>query len=302
MNEIEYQNPLPISVVLNVWGKDDPLGFRRSLDSVKNQKVKPDQVLIVVDGPINELLEREIEDFIYLSSINVGVIRVPIAMGLWNARNVGIYASTNDVVAMHDADDVMHPVRLEHQFAEFSKGDVDVLGCPVYEFDAQSEQILSVRALGKLDIDMESLIWRNTINHSTVMLRKSAFNSVGGYRNIYLAEDYDLWLRLARSGFILKQTSEILQAFSVDPDLNMRRGGSRFISSELVLHRLVSSYGCLGKFKLSARLLMRLAFRLGPNSLRRISRKLFFAKRLSFGTANLEYFYRQEPGRIIKNG
>jgi GT2 family glycosyltransferase len=46
--------------------------------------------------------------------------------------------------------------------------------------------------------------------HPSTMIRRSAFEAVGGYRKGDFPEDYDLWLRLSASGFGLAKVPRVL--------------------------------------------------------------------------------------------
>ena len=290
-----------VSVVVNVWREDDAISFRRSLRSIGRQSHKPDEVLIVVDGPINKNLHDTIEDFVDRADFPVTKTEIPVASGLWNARNVGIHAAKFDLIALHDADDVMHPDRLRIQLNQMGHDDIDVLGSPVYEFDPTNETIVGLRTLAQSEAINKKMIWQNVINHSSVMLRKSAVNSVGGYRNVYLSEDYDLWLRLIYAGKKLSTTDYVLQAFSVDRNLNKRRGGPRFVSSELDIHRLVRSSKSLGLFLSWTRLFSRLAFRLGPGFIRQNYRYFCQSKWPGVSSVNLEEFMENPPLKVNRD-
>ena len=289
------QKPNQVSVVLNIWGNDDEDRLRRSLESIRRQNYRPDEVLIVIDGPINEDLRKIVQDFEMSSSLPINRIDLPVASGLWNARNVGIHAAKYEFIAVHDADDVMHPDRLRIQLDQISNAEIDVLGSPVYEFDANSEKVLGLRSLANSNVLPRKMLWQNVINHSSVMLRKSAVVGVGGYRNVYLAEDYDLWLRLICAGKSLSTTKFVLQAFSVDSDLNKRRGGTKFISSEFALHRLVRSTKLQSILVSWVRLAFRLSYRLGPKYARQIHRSKIQAKKTPNSALNLAEFLNEPP-------
>ena len=284
------QKLIQVSVVLNIWGNDNEDSLIRSLQSIRRQNHKPDEVLIVVDGPISERMQRIIQVFVKSVSFLVTQIDLPIATGLWNARNVGIRAAEYEFIAVHDADDVMHPDRLRIQLNHFESAEIDVLGSPVYEFDAISERVLGLRMLAGNDLLTRKMLWQNVINHSSVMLRKSAVLGVGGYRNVHLAEDYDLWLRLICAGKNLCTTDFVLQAFSVDSDLNKRRGGTKFVSSEFALHRLVRSTKLQNILVSWVRLVLRLCYRLGPRFLRQVHRSKLQVKKSKNSALNLEEF------------
>ena len=285
----------PVSIVMNIWNGDNHVSLRRSLNSISQQKLKPDEVIAVIDGAIRSDLEAVVSQFAERDDFRVQLIRIPTAKGLWNGRNQGIAASRNEFIALHDADDVMHPERLSVQIRQMLTNNFDVLGSPVFEFDSTNGEIIGLR---KFETDKEILkkmLWQNVINNSSVMLRKSAVDSVGGLRHVYLAEDYDLYLRLLHAGKNISVTSHVLQAFSVDGGTSKRRGGVKFISSELSLHQTVKSFNYLGSLRLYMRLFLRLVFRFSPNFVRSFYRKFFQLKTTNEQIRSLEDFLNCPP-------
>ena len=287
-----------VSVIVNVWGNDNAVSLSRSLLSVQRQSRKPDEVLIVVDGQINNSLNVIIQEFIQVSAFPVVRIDLANASGLWNARNTGIRSAKHEYIAVQDADDVMHPDRLRIQLDQIRQNDVDVLGTPVYEFDSVKETVIGIRSMAASNQINKKMIWQNVLNHSSVMVRKSAIVSAGGYRNVYLSEDYDLWLRLIYAGKKLSTTECVLQAFSVDGDLNRRRGGFKFISSELEIHRLLRSLKLINALTSWIRLALRLAFRLSPRFVRQIHRQQIQSQSSKRSASNLEEFLSSPPNYI----
>ena len=284
-----------MSIVLSIWNGDNHVSLRRSLNSISQQKLKPDEVIAVIDGAISSDLEAVVSQFAERDDFQVQLIRIPTAKGLWNGRNQGIAASRNEFIALHDADDVMHPERLSIQIRQMLTNNFDVLGSSVFEFDSTSGEIIGLR---KFDTDqdfLKKMLWQNVINNSSVMLRKSAVDSVGGLRNVYLAEDYDLYLRLLRAGKNISVTNEVLQAFSVDGKTSKRRGGVKFFSSELSLHQTIKSFNYFRSLRLYLRLFLRLVFRLSPNFVRDFHRKFFQLKTANKQISNLDDFLNCPP-------
>lgn len=285
----------PVSIVLSVWNGDNPSSLYRSLNSITRQKYKPDEVIAVIDGPISSNLEEVVTQFAKRDDISVKLIRLLTATGSWNGRNQSIAVAKNEFIALHDSDDVMHPDRLDVQIRQMLTNNFDVLGSPVFEFNSENGKIMGLRQFNTDKQMTKKMLWQNVLNNSSVMLRKSAVDSVGGLRNVYLGEDYDLYLRLLRAGKSIYVTSHVLQAFSVDDKTSKRRGGIKFISSELSLHQLVKSFNKLGFFKLYMRLSLRLVFRLAPSFVRNIYRKIFQLKKINYQISNLEDFLSQSP-------
>lgn len=295
MTEHASETLAPVSIVLNIWNGDNHVSLRRSLNSISQQKLKPDEVIAVIDGAISSDLEGVVSQFIKQNDFRVQLIRLPTAKGLWNGRNQGIAASRNEFIALHDADDVMHPERLSVQIRQMLTNNFDVLGSPVFEFNSTSGEIIGLR---KFDTDkgiLKKMLWQNVINNSSVMLRKSAVDSVGGLRNVYLAEDYDLYLRLFRAGKIFSISGQVLQAFSVDGKTSKRRGGFKFFSAELSLHQTVKSFNYFKFLRLYLRLFLRLVFRFSPNFVRDFHRKFFHFQTANEQFSNLDDFLNCPP-------
>lgn len=285
----------PVSIVLNIWNGDNSSSLYRSLNSITRQKYKPDEVIVVIDGTISSDLEEVVSQFAKRDDISVKLIRLPTATGLWNGRNQSIAVAKNEFIALHDADDVMHPDRLDVQIRQMLTNNFDVLGSPVFEFNSENGKIVGLRKFNTDKQITKKMLWQNVLNNSSVMLRKSAVDSVGGLRNVYLAEDYDLYLRLLRAGKRISVTSHVFQALSVDDKTSKRRGGIKFISSELSLHQLVKSFNELGFFKLYMRLSLRLVFRFAPSFVRNIYRKIVQLKKINYQISNLEDFLSGPP-------
>lgn len=50
------------SVLMSVYQKENPEYFRTAIDSMINQTARPDEIVIVEDGPLTEALYRVIGD------------------------------------------------------------------------------------------------------------------------------------------------------------------------------------------------------------------------------------------------
>ena len=56
-------NDLKFSVSMCVYIKENPIWFREALNSVVNQTIVPDELILVADGPLTEELDNVISDF-----------------------------------------------------------------------------------------------------------------------------------------------------------------------------------------------------------------------------------------------
>ena len=77
------------SVLMTVYTKDNPEYFSLALDSMVNQTYKPDEIVLVKDGPVVEELQKVIDDHITAGAPIVQV-QLPKNKGLGLALNEGI--------------------------------------------------------------------------------------------------------------------------------------------------------------------------------------------------------------------
>ncbi len=267
-----------ITVLLNVWMFDDPLFLTRSIQSVRNQMAVNVDLLIVVDGPLSSELQGVISNVEGSRDDNFScrVIKEKEQRGLWHVRNRGLEESKSELVALHDADDVMHPSRLLKQLEFHRQFECDVLGSSIVEFNPNTEIIYGTRRALVDQIELLQALKRiNPLAHSSVMLRRSAVFEVGGYRNVYLAEDYDLWIRMAGAGFKLRNIHEELVAFARNETFFGRRGGFNFIESEWEIQKTLVKAGQSSYLRSRFHFLERLAYRLAPSSIRKLVHSRF---------------------------
>jgi glycosyltransferase involved in cell wall biosynthesis len=285
----ESQSPR-VSVVVNVWGGDEPVSLKRSLSSINSQRQSPDEVVIVIDGPISGELEEEIQSFKNRATCLVKAIYIPSPKGLWNARNVGIGEAENEIVALHDADDVMHPERLKIQLTEMVYHSADLYFTPAVEFNTKSGEVTGCRVSKQEVVDLHVIFWNNILNHSSVLFKRDAILDIGGYRNVYFSEDYDLWLRLIIAGKRVRQSKMVLQALGVDSGHLDRRSGFQFVKAENSIHRMIKDTQEFPSLTLLIRRILRLMYRLGPNLIRKMHRgKLNSRKAVAFPKTLTEF-------------
>ena len=120
MNELKY------SVLMSVYYKENPKYFRLSLMSILEQTVKPDEIIIVKDGPLNSELEKVLNDFAEYEIIKI--IELETNKGLGEALNIGIKNCTNEIIARMDTDDIAKKDRCEKQLNVFKANkNLDIL-------------------------------------------------------------------------------------------------------------------------------------------------------------------------------
>ena len=122
--------------------------------------------------------------------------------GISDALNTGVKASRGDFILRIDSDDLMLPHRIQNQLKfllENSK--VAAVGGQMFAIDAGGRRFKEIRYPVDIKSVMYEIHFHSALPHPGVMIRKSAFLKIGGYRNCFPhVEDWDLWLRLMEVG------------------------------------------------------------------------------------------------------
>ena len=245
MQEINYP---AYSVLLSVYCKEKPNFLAQSLDSMFNQSVAPEEVVIVEDGPLTEGLYSVLNKYseMYPDSFKRAVNQTN--MGLGKALNRGLAVCKNELIARMDTDDISKPERCEKQLQMFLENpDLDVVGTNIAEFIDNSKVVCSVREVPSVHEEIcEFLKKRCPFNHMTVMFKKASVISAGGYLDWHFNEDYYLWVRMFLNGSCFANINENLVSVRVGKDMFARSGGYKYYKSEKNLfkymykHKLIS--------------------------------------------------------------
>lgn len=227
------------SVSMSVYGKDQPQWFQYAVDSILNQTLKPDEIVLVVDGPVPDGLANVIKHYAALP--NFSVIWLEINQGHGNARRVGLANCSHELVALMDADDISNPTRFEKQIAAFTAdSELSIVGGNITEFVGVSSNMVAKRMVPCEDMAIKKLLKKRCpFNQVTVMLRKSKVQAAGGYIDWYYNEDYFLWVRMFLHEMKFENIPENLVNVRIGNDMYKRRGGWRYFKSEARLQKFM---------------------------------------------------------------
>ena len=226
------------SVSMCVYGKDDPDWFHTALDSVVNQTLRPDQVSLVVDGPVPGEIEKIIDDYTSQYPEMLTVEFQPENLGHGISRRRSVANCRNEIIALMDADDISVPDRFEKTLACMAESKADVVGGDIVEFFSKPDSIVGYRLVPKEDKEIKEYAKsRCPMNQVTVLFRKSVYELAGGYQDWYCDEDYYLWLRMIQVGATFANTGRVEVNVRVGTDMYKRRGGMKYFRSEAKLQR-----------------------------------------------------------------
>lgn len=267
------------TVAMAIYRNDNAMDFIMAVRSIYTaQTVKPSEIIIIIDGPITEDLEKALTRLRNEIPI-MRTVRFTVNRGHAAVRQAGLEAASNELIAVMDADDISMPDRFEKQLAAFKANpDATVIGGQIKEFIGSIENVVGERIVPETDSEIKRYLKsRCPMNLVTVIYRKSAVQSVGGFKDWYCEEDYYLWVRLAEAGYKFVNIPDNLVNVRVGKEMYQRRGGWRYFKSEArlqwyMLNNCVISlprycYNTLGRFAVQVAM---------PNKLRGfIFQKLF---------------------------
>ena len=237
---------MKFSVSMCVYGGDNAEHFCTAVDSILNQTAPPDEVVLVVDGPVPDELDAVIAGYEAMPLFRV--IRFPENRGHGEARRAGLAACQNDLVAIMDADNISTPDRFARQVAvmEADPG-LAIVGGNITEFVGEPENVVGRREVPPTDAEIkEYMKFRCPMNLVTVMFRKSMVEEAGGFIDWYCEEDYYLWLRMALAGMRFENVPECVVNVRVGADMYRRRGGWRYFKSERALQKYMRKNRIIG--------------------------------------------------------
>jgi len=198
-----------VSIVMPVYNAQRYL--HEAVESILAQSFT-DFELIVVDDGSTDISPQILGDY-QARDRRVRIISRPNS-GIVGALNDGLAAATGDLVARMDSDDIAAPDRFEKQVAFLrSHADHVLVGSQVMLIDPEGAALCPKRDTEYTHerIDWAHLNHRWPLVHPTVMMRREAVNSIGGYRRDFQwLEDLDIFLRLAEVGKLASLTDILL--------------------------------------------------------------------------------------------
>lgn len=270
---------MPFSVLMSLYIKESPDYLRQSLDSVFNQTLPPDEVILVEDGPLTEDL-YSVLDIYEQKYPQFKRVRIPVNGGLGKALNEGLKHCSNELVARMDTDDVCFHDRFEKQIDYMnSHPEIAALSGWIEEFENDIDNVRSVKRVPETPDEVKRYgVKRCPLNHPAVILRKSVVESVGGYIHFPLFEDWYLWARLMSHGYKLGNIQAPVLYFRVSPEMYRRRGGLKYAKDSFRFQRKLKELGLISGFQVVKYGVIRGLVYMMPNFMRRFVYRNFLRR------------------------
>lgn len=260
---------MKFSVLMSIYKKENPQYLKESLESILQQTVLPNEIVIVEDGPLTEPLYSVLNAY---AKEYPFIKRVPFKenRGLGLALRDGVLACKNEWIARMDTDDIAKPNRFEKQihFLELHP-DISLLGTGIEEFSEAPDKPDSITILPETNKEILKFAKRrNPFRHMTVIFNREAVLRSGNYRHFLWFEDYDLWIRMLSHDYKAANLPEVLMLVRANKDMFARRGGWKYLKQDVKFQMFLYKIGMIKKRELFQNTLGRCIVRILPNKVR----------------------------------
>jgi glycosyltransferase involved in cell wall biosynthesis len=202
-----------VSVIIPVYNSSGTL--RRALDSIYNQSMLPQEIIIVDDGS-DDWEESKIISASYSENIYVRFIRLKKNMGVSVARNVGLKVSSCRYISFLDSDEVWFKdkVGIQYEIMVHNKIDFSMHGLiepPMYSWSNTGAKN-DVKPLW-IPLSSWSLLFKNRGTSTVMVLREKMVPFDSSLRRI---EDWKCWMEVLsqngiKSAYIRRTLAERLK-------------------------------------------------------------------------------------------
>lgn len=211
-----------ISVIMGVYNANNEKILREAIESILEQTFTDFEFIICDDGSTNNTIEML--NKITQNDKRVKIIKNQTNKGLAYTLNKCLKLATGEYIARMDADDRSDKNRFMKQVKVLDENEeIGVVNINSYLFD---ENGIWGKEIQNEYIKKEDFLYNNPIIHPSVMIRKSAYEKVEGYKDIkdtIRVEDYDLFMRMYYKNIKMYTIQDFLFYYREDKNAINRR-------------------------------------------------------------------------------
>jgi glycosyltransferase involved in cell wall biosynthesis len=183
-----------VSVLMTVFNADHHLG--ESLASLRQQEFKDFEVIVLEHGSTDKslkILEAWDDHRLVLKTLERNI-------GRTQALNDCFSRANGEYIAILDADDLAHPLRLDKEVQFLNENtEVGLVGTWCQFIDDLDEEVGSSRPPVSHEKLIRQMAVRDPIVHSSMMFRRNIAVEIGGYDTSFVyAQDFNLLIEFAR--------------------------------------------------------------------------------------------------------
>jgi glycosyltransferase involved in cell wall biosynthesis len=286
----------PFSVTMSVYKNDSPAFFSLAMNSLINQTIQPNEIVLTVDGPVPDSLIDTVK-FYQKTKKNIKAIYIEKNVGLGIAHRIGVENCSYELVAIMDSDDISVLDRFEKQLRYFHEDkNLDILSGYICEFVGDVKNVIGLRTVPLTDNDIKKYIKRRCpLNHVAVMFKKSSVLRCGNYQDWSFNEDYYLWCRMFLASCKFGNIPVVLCYVRCGNDMYKRRGGLKYFNSEFRLQKFMLNKHIINYYEYIRNMFFRFVVQIMvPYNIRGFLFRKLFRKNMGRGNKYYKKIYHEK--------
>jgi len=203
-----------VSIIIPCY--KDSKTLARAINSIYMQTYRIDEILVVNDcSPETKEIESLLENYpevIYIKNLN--------NVGLAATRNVGLQKATSEIVSFVDADDELHPQKIEFQIGLIEEN--TAVTCDHKRIKNKNNEfpskLYSKNFRVSNFINCRQIIWKNKLTGASLLARRDLLLKFENFdETLRSCEDFDLCLRMLNDSVIIKKINLPLYFYYYNP-------------------------------------------------------------------------------------
>lgn len=210
---------MKFSVVTSVYNGEQYI--EKALSSVNDQTERDFEYVLVDNGSFDNTSSIINAYKTNNPDLNLRIVRLEKNAGISGGRNAGISAAQGDYVCFLDADDYWYPQKLSRVKAVLdAHTDIDVVCHWEDHISEDNKTVGKYRSVDNTNAYEDLLFNGNCLSTSAMCIRRTLLNQINGFNTSLVSgeEDFDCWLRLAKSGAVFHTINEVLGVWLIRND------------------------------------------------------------------------------------
>ena len=209
---MNFNNKL-VSVLMSCFNSENTVDD--SIKSILNQTYNHIELLIIDDGSTDNTYE--VLSKFEKTNKHIKVYRNSKNLGLTKSLNMLIDKSTGTYIARQDADDISSKDRILFQYESVENQKLDFCSSRATILNSQKK----IPGFSYFLPTKWVMKYKNPFIHGTLMIRKDALVSIGGYdERFYYSQDYELFYKLQKNNFKFKNIYEPLYVLNTENNIS----------------------------------------------------------------------------------